>query len=90
MTRDPILARTPPADDQTAAEASASGNVPAAMPPLEPSPHPWLRCYVTDDSPRFAILASRFLGIAVRQPEVVLPDVLYANMSVVAADASPL
>ena len=58
---------------------------PAEMPRLEPSPHSWLRCYVTDDSPRFATLASRFLGIAVRPPEVVLPDVLYANMNVAAA-----
>lgn len=63
--------------------------LPAALPPLEVSPHPWLRCYVTDDSPRFATLASRFLGIAVRQPEVVLPDLLYANMDIAAASASP-
>lgn len=62
---------------------------PAAMPPLEISPHPWLRCFVTDDSPRFATLASRFLGIVVRPPEVVLPDVLYANMNVVVASVVP-
>ena len=62
---------------------------PAALPPLETSAHPWLRCFVTDDSPRFATLASRFLGIEVRPPEVVLPDVLYANMNVVAANALP-
>jgi glutamate racemase len=63
---------------------------PADMPPLEVSPHPWLRCFVTDDSPRFATLASRFLGITVRLPEVVLPDVLYASMNVAVAGASPI
>lgn len=61
---------------------------PAALPPIEAAPHPWLRCFVTDDSPRFATLASRFLGIAVRQPEVVLPDLLYANVNVAVAGAS--
>lgn len=43
---------------------------------------PWLRCFVTDDSPRFATLASRFLGITVRPPEVVSPDLLYSGLTV--------
>jgi hypothetical protein len=39
----------------------------------------WLQCYVTDDSPRFAMLASRFLGINVLPPELVSPDSLFAH-----------
>lgn len=36
-----------------------------------------LRCYVTDDSPRFATLASRFLGVTVDPPVWVPPADLY-------------
>lgn len=46
----------------------------------------WLRCFVTDDSPRFATLASRFLGFAIRPPEVVSPDLLYAGQTVAATE----
>lgn len=35
-----------------------------------------LRCFVTDDSPRFGRMASRFLGMKVDTPTLVLPDVL--------------
>ena len=35
-----------------------------------------LRCWVTDDSPRFAKLASRFLGYSIPSPEWVSPDEL--------------
>jgi glutamate racemase len=37
-----------------------------------------LQCFVTDDSPRFARLASHFLGFEVAQPLWVSPDELYA------------
>jgi glutamate racemase len=37
-----------------------------------------LRCFVTDDPPRFARLASRFLGFEVATPTWVSPDELYA------------
>ena len=38
-----------------------------------------LRCFVTDDSPRFGQLASRFLGQQmVAKPVVVSPDDLHA------------
>lgn len=37
-----------------------------------------LRCYVTDDSPRFARLASRFLGMKIDPPTWVAPESLYA------------
>lgn len=37
-----------------------------------------LQCFVTDDSPRFARLASHFLGFEVPQPLWVSPDELYA------------
>ena len=37
-----------------------------------------LQCFVTDDSPRFARLASHFLGFEVAQPVWVSPDELYA------------
>lgn len=47
-----------------------------------PAAEPWLRCFVTDDSPRFATLASRFLGVTIREPVVVAPDLLYAGMVV--------
>lgn len=47
------------------------------------NPESWLRCYVTDDSPRFAMLASRFLGFGIQPPEVVSPDLLYSGVSVV-------
>lgn len=51
---------------------------PEAMPPLRTTPT-WLRCFVTDDSPRFTTLASRFLGFPIRPPEVVAPDALYSG-----------
>jgi hypothetical protein len=34
------------------------------------------RCFVTDDSPRFGMLASRFLGFEVEPPTRVAPDEL--------------
>lgn len=37
-----------------------------------------LRCFVTDDSPRFARLASHFLGFEVDKPTWVSPDELYS------------
>ena len=37
-----------------------------------------LRCYVTDESPRFATLAARFLGAAVDRPTLVPPEELVA------------
>ena len=52
---------------------------PADHPPIDAPVESWLQCYVTDDSPRFAMLASRFLGINVLPPELVSPDSLYAN-----------
>jgi glutamate racemase len=36
-----------------------------------------LHCYITDESPRFEILASRFLGFPVRTPQWVAPETLY-------------
>jgi glutamate racemase len=42
----------------------------------EPAPG-GLRCFVTDDSPRFARLASHFLGFSVAAPTWVPPDELY-------------
>jgi glutamate racemase len=36
-----------------------------------------IKCYVTDDSPRFKILASRFLGTEIDPPTWVSPDELY-------------
>ena len=38
-----------------------------------------LRCFVTDDPPRFAKLASRFLGFDIPVPTWVSPDELYAT-----------
>jgi glutamate racemase len=37
----------------------------------------WLRCYVTDDSPKFGALASHFLGFAIDPPTWVPPEALY-------------
>jgi glutamate racemase len=37
----------------------------------------WLKCFVTDDSPRFAKLAAHFLGTAVDAPTWVAPEQLY-------------
>src|SRR4051794_36892270 len=37
----------------------------------------WLRCFVTDDSPRFRRLASHFLGAEVDAPTWVAPEQLY-------------
>ncbi len=42
-----------------------------------------LRCFVTDDSPRFGRMASRFLGMPIDPPTLVQPDALTA------ADAHP-
>jgi len=36
-----------------------------------------IRCFVTDDSPRFKVLASRFIGHAIDPPKWVSPDDLY-------------
>ena len=36
-----------------------------------------LHCFVTDESPRFAVLASRFLGMSIQQPRWVSPADLY-------------
>lgn len=36
------------------------------------------RCFVTDDPARFRVLAPRFLGVAIEQPQWVAPEVLYA------------
>jgi glutamate racemase len=38
-----------------------------------------LRCFVTDDSPRFGALASHFLGFAVAPPTWVPPEALYES-----------
>jgi hypothetical protein len=38
----------------------------------------WLKCFVTDDSPRFAKLAAHFLGTAVNPPTWVAPEQLYS------------
>ncbi len=38
-----------------------------------------LRCLVTDESPRFAKLASRFLGFEIDAPQWVPPELLYAS-----------
>ena len=53
---------------------------------------PWggrgtLKCYVTDDPPRFARLASRFLGFEIPGPTWVSPDELY---STAAPDVMPM
>jgi glutamate racemase len=39
----------------------------------------WIRCFVTDDTPRFAALAARFLGEPVASPTWVSPDELHAG-----------
>jgi glutamate racemase len=41
-----------------------------------------LKCFVTDDSPRFAVLGSRFLGMEIASPTLVAPDDLYAGVQV--------
>lgn len=41
-----------------------------------------LQCFVTDDSPRFAALASRFLGREIVPPALVAPEDLYAGAQV--------
>jgi len=42
------------------------------------TPASWLKTFVTDNSPRFAALASRFLGIRIDAPQWVPPDELHA------------
>ena len=37
-----------------------------------------LRCFVTDNAPRFKLLATRFLGVEIDEPTLVSPDDLYA------------
>jgi glutamate racemase len=48
----------------------------------------WLKCFVTDDSPRFARLAERFLGTKIDAPTCVCPDELYSGV-VVSEPANP-
>ncbi len=40
------------------------------------------RCFVTDDPPRFAKLASRFLGVPVAAPDLVTADELHDNLGI--------
>src|SRR5207253_8002356 len=40
-----------------------------------------LRCFVTDDSPRFAALASRFLGLVIEPPTCLSTDGLHVLAS---------
>jgi glutamate racemase len=49
-----------------------------------------LRCFVTDDSPRFAFLASRFLGLRIDPPTWVSTDELHALAAAVPADTTSL
>ena len=39
----------------------------------------YLRCFVTDDPPRFQRLAPRFLGVEIEKPEWVAPEDLYSQ-----------
>jgi hypothetical protein len=39
-----------------------------------------LRCYVTDDSPKFKLLAERFLGVEVEPPTWISPQSLAAQL----------
>jgi glutamate racemase len=41
-----------------------------------------LRCFVTDDSPRFSALASHFLGFSIDTPTWVPPEALYGVMTI--------
>ncbi len=43
----------------------------------------WLQCYVTDDSPKFKVLAERFLGVEVRPPTWISPASLERQFSAV-------
>jgi len=42
------------------------------------SPASWLKTFVTDNTPKFASLASRFLGVRIDAPQWVAPDDLHA------------
>jgi glutamate racemase len=42
------------------------------------NPASWLKTFVTDNSPRFAALASRFLGVRIDAPRWVSPEELHA------------
>jgi len=79
---------------ESAAVDGATENTPAAAPGAV---LPWggrgtLRCCVTDDPPRFAKLASRFLGFEIPAPTWVAPDELYATAipSPVSIPAAPV
>jgi glutamate racemase len=52
------------------------GDDPAKL--VRTSPASWLKTFVTDNSPRFAALASRFLGVRIDAPRWVAPDELHA------------
>jgi glutamate racemase len=58
-----------------AAHASGNGD-------LQEHSRQWLQCSVTDDSPRFAKLAERFLGMTIDAPTCVCPDELYGTATV--------
>jgi glutamate racemase len=49
----------------------------------------YLRCFVTDNSPRFGALASRFLGLQIEPPTLVCSDELHEQV-VAAANAGEL
>jgi glutamate racemase len=48
---------------------------------------PSLRCFVTDDSPRFAALASHFLGFPIDSPTWVPPETLYGSTPMILREA---
>jgi glutamate racemase len=68
--------------DDVARRLARSGllRAPLLEPPTQEAPTPVdhpigeLRCFVSDDPPRFAKLASRLLGFTVEEPQLVLPD----------------
>jgi glutamate racemase len=51
----------------------------AGLPRGDTEFHGSIRCFVTDDSPRFEQLASRFMGFAVARPTHVTPEELFAQ-----------
>jgi glutamate racemase len=67
--------------DSPADRSSAASVVPIAKASSSPrgtrTRAQWLRCFVTDDSPRFRRLASHFLGAEVEAPTWVAPEQLY-------------
>jgi hypothetical protein len=65
--------------DRDKSRAESSGTEQGSQPRQVAVRSPYLRCFVTDNSPRFGSLAARFLGLVIDPPTLVSLDELHEH-----------